>query len=87
MKTTTLILILFLTALELRAQPSPGPRRLPQRANTRATNTPPLRQPCRPPIAGFDPATAPGARVPTHRLLRWQTPNTASTTSAPSRKK
>ena len=40
MKTTTLILILFLTALELRAQPSPGPRRLPQRANIVTNNAP-----------------------------------------------
>ena len=38
MKTTTLILILFLTALELWAQPSPSPRRLPQRVNLATNN-------------------------------------------------
>ncbi|MGA2788604.1 MAG: secretin N-terminal domain-containing protein [Verrucomicrobiota bacterium] len=59
MKTTTLSLILFLTALELGAQPSPGPRRLPQRVNL-ATNTPAApAAPVMPPVPG-----APSAAVP-----------------------
>jgi general secretion pathway protein D len=58
MKTTTLILILFLTALELRAQPSPSQRRLPQRVNL-ATNTPAA--PAMPPVPGTPPAAAPDA--------------------------
>jgi general secretion pathway protein D len=39
MKTTTLVLILFLTALVSRAQPAPGPRHFPPRAGL-ATNAP-----------------------------------------------
>jgi len=60
MKTTTLILILFLTALELWAQPSPSPRRLPQRVNL-ATNAPAA--PAMPPVPGTPPAAA-AASVP-----------------------
>jgi general secretion pathway protein D len=55
MKTTTLLLILFLTALELRAQPLPSPRRLPPRANL-ATNAPAA--PALPPAPGTPPAAA-----------------------------
>jgi general secretion pathway protein D len=62
MKTTTLILILFLTALGSWAQTSPGPRRFPQRMNL-ATNAPaaPAMSPAAP---GTPPATAP-ATAPT----------------------
>jgi general secretion pathway protein D len=38
MKTTTLVLILFLTSLNLWGQNSPAPRRLPQRLNNNATD-------------------------------------------------
>ena len=58
MKTTTLILILFLTALASWAQPTPNPRRLPQRVNL-ATNAPVV--PAMPPAPGMPPAAAPAA--------------------------
>ncbi|MGA2180196.1 MAG: secretin N-terminal domain-containing protein [Verrucomicrobiota bacterium] len=58
MKTTTLILILFLTALASWAQPTPSQRRLPQRVNL-ATNAPAA--PAMPPVPGTPPATAPDA--------------------------
>jgi general secretion pathway protein D len=58
MKTTTLILILFLTALASRAQPTPNPRRLPQRVNL-ATNAPAV--PAMPPAPGLPPAAVPAA--------------------------
>ena len=58
MKTTTLILILFLTALASRAQPTPNPRRLPQRVNL-ATNAPAV--PAMPPVPGMPPAAGPAA--------------------------
>ena len=58
MKTTTLILILFLTALASWAQPTPNPRRLPQRVNL-ATNAPAV--PAMPPAPGMPPAAAPAA--------------------------
>jgi general secretion pathway protein D len=56
MKTTTLILILFLTALGSWAQTPPGPRRFPQRMNL-ATNTPAA--PAMPSTPGAAPAAAP----------------------------
>jgi general secretion pathway protein D len=56
MKTTPLVLIFFLTALELWAQPSPGPRSLPQRVNL-ATNAPAF--PAMPPASSPLPAAAP----------------------------
>jgi general secretion pathway protein D len=58
MKTTTLILILFLTALELWAQPSPSPHRLPQHVNL-ATNAPAA--PAMLPAPGTPPTAAPAA--------------------------
>jgi general secretion pathway protein D len=59
MKTTTLVLILFLTALASRAQPTSSPRRFPQRANV-ATNAPAA--PAVPPVPGAPPpAAAPDA--------------------------
>jgi general secretion pathway protein D len=58
MKTTTLILILFLTTLELWAQPSPSPRRLPQHVNL-ATNAPAA--PDAPSAPSATPAAAPAA--------------------------
>jgi len=58
MKTTTLLLILFLTALELWAQPLPSPRRLSPRVNL-ATNTPAA--PTMPPAPGTPPAATPDA--------------------------
>jgi general secretion pathway protein D len=58
MKTTTLILILFLTALASWAQPTPNPRRLPQRVNL-ATNA--LAVPAMPPAPGMPPAAGPAA--------------------------
>jgi general secretion pathway protein D len=70
MKTTTLILILFLTALESWAQPSPSPRRLPQRANIVTNNAP------------VTPAVPPLAPAP-KSLPSLVTPNTASTNNAP----
>jgi general secretion pathway protein D len=88
MKTTTLILILFLTALELWAQPSPSARRLPQRFNL-ATNAPAA--PAMPP-APVTPAAPPQMPVlipppplaPAPRSLpALVTPNTASTNNAP----
>ena len=74
MKTTTLVLILFLTGLELRAQtppapnPPPSPRRPPARFNG-ATNNAAVTPPGQPnvPSAGALPA-APGTARP---LLRW----------------
>jgi general secretion pathway protein D len=57
MKTTTLILILFLTVLELWAQPSPGPRRLSQRVNIVTNNA--SVTPAVPPTPGLPPAAAP----------------------------
>jgi general secretion pathway protein D len=72
MKTTTLILILFLTALELWAQPSPSPRRLPQRANIVTNNAP---------VAPAVPSLAPATNsLPS---LVTVTPKTASTNNAP----
>ncbi|MGA2241437.1 MAG: secretin N-terminal domain-containing protein [Verrucomicrobiota bacterium] len=61
MKTTTFILILFLTALKLWAQPSPSPRRLPQRVNL-ATNAPAA--PAMPPAPGTPPAAANAPSTP-----------------------
>jgi general secretion pathway protein D len=82
MKTTTLILILFLTALELWAQPLPGSRRLPQRANI-ATNNAPVTPAAPPQMPGLIPppplAPAPNSLPP----LVTVTPNTASTNNAP----
>jgi general secretion pathway protein D len=72
MKTTTLILILFLTALELWAQPSPSPRRLPQRANIVTNNAPIM-----PAMPSLAPATN---SLPS---LVTVTPKTASTNNAP----
>lgn len=72
MKTTTLILILFLTALELWAQPSPSPRRLPQRANIVTNNAPVT--PAVPSLA-LAPKSLPS--------LVTVTPKTASTNNAP----
>ena len=72
MKTTTLILILFLTALASWAQPTPNPRRLPQRVNL-ATNNAPV-TPAVPPLA---PASN---SLPS---LVTVTPKTASTNNAP----
>ena len=72
MKTTTLILILFLTALELWAQPSPSPRRLPQRANIVTNNAP-----VTPAVPSLAPATN---SLPS---LVTVTPKTASTNNAP----
>ena len=57
MKTTTLVLILFLTALASWAQPAPGPRHFPQRANL-ATNTPAAS--VMPQFPGAPPVGAPG---------------------------
>ena len=57
MKTTTLILILFLTALASWAQPMPNSRRLPQRVNL-VTNAPAV--PAMP-APGMPPAAAPAA--------------------------
>ena len=72
MKTTTLILILFLTALELWAQPSPSPRRLPQRANIVTNNAP---------VTPAMPSLAPASNsLPS---LVTVTPKTASTNNAP----
>jgi general secretion pathway protein D len=72
MKTTTLILILFLTALELWAQPSPSPRRLPQRANIVTNNAP---------VTPAMPSLAPATNsLPS---LVTVTPKTASTNNAP----
>ena len=81
MKTTTLILILFLTVLELRAQPSLIPRRLPQRANI-ATNNAPVTPAVPPQMPGLIPPSpfAPAA----NSLSSVATPNTASTNNAPS---
>jgi general secretion pathway protein D len=82
MKTTTLVLILFLTALELGAQPSPSPRRLPQRANI-ATNNAPVTPAVPSQMPGLIPppplAPAPNS-LPS---LMTVTPNTASTNNAP----
>ena len=61
MKTTTLLLILFLTAFELRAQPLPSPRRLPPRTNL-ATNAPAA--PTLPPAPGTPPAAAAAPDAP-----------------------
>src|ERR1039458_9146663 len=72
MKTTTLILILFLTALELWAQPLPSPRRLPQRANIVTNNAP-----VTPAVPSLAPATN---LLPS---LVTVTPKTASTNNAP----
>jgi general secretion pathway protein D len=58
MKTTTLILILFLTALASWAQPMPNPRRLPQRVNL-VTNAPAVVPAM--PDPGMPPAAAPAA--------------------------
>ena len=74
MKTTTLILILFLTALELRAQPSPSPRRLPPRANN-ATNNAPVTPAVPPPPLAPAPNSLPS--------LMTMTPNTISTNNGP----
>jgi general secretion pathway protein D len=52
MKTTTLILILFLTGLDLWGQNSPATRRLPQRLNNNAVNT------ASPPAMSSSPAPA-----------------------------
>jgi general secretion pathway protein D len=72
MKTTTLILILFLTALELWAQPSPSPRRLPQRANIVTNNAP---------VTPAMPSLAPASNsLPS---LVTVTPKTASTNNTP----
>ena len=82
MKTTTLILILFLTALELWAQPSPSPRRLPQRANL-VTNNAPVTPgvPPQMPVLTPPPPLAPASNsLPS---LVTATPKTASTNSAP----
>jgi len=67
MKTTTLILILFLTALAFLAQPTPNPRRLPQRVNL-ATNA--LACPAMPPAPGMPPAAGPARQRPPARLDR-----------------
>ncbi|MGO9001147.1 MAG: secretin N-terminal domain-containing protein [Limisphaerales bacterium] len=82
MKTTTLILILFLTALELRAQPSPGPRRLPQRANI-VTNNAPVTPAVPPqmPVLTPPPPLAPASNSSPSPVA--ETPKTASTNSAP----
>ncbi len=90
MKTTTLILILFLTALEVWAQSSPGPHRLPQHVNlaTNATVTPavppvPITPAVPPPMPGLIPS-APLA--PASNALPAQvagTPNAAATNNAP----
>jgi general secretion pathway protein D len=72
MKTTTLLLILFLTALELWAQPSPSPRRLPQRVNIVTNNAP-----VTPAVPSLAPATN---SLP---ALVTVTPKTASTNNAP----
>ena len=80
MKTTTLILILFLTALELWAQPSPSSRRL-QRANIVTNNAPVT--PAVPPQPGLipPPPLAPAPRsLPS---LVTVTTNTTSTNNAP----
>ncbi|MGO9535951.1 MAG: secretin N-terminal domain-containing protein [Limisphaerales bacterium] len=58
MKTTTLLLILFSTTLELWAQPSPSPRRLPQHFNL-ATNAP--ADSTLPTTPGLPPAAVPAA--------------------------
>jgi len=58
MKTTTLVLILFPTALASWAQPTSSPRRFPQPANV-ATNAPAA--PAMPPVPGAPPAAAPAA--------------------------
>ena len=61
MKTTTLLLILFLTALASWAQPASSPRRAPQRINLAGnTNTPTPPQLPGAPAAGT-PAAAPAA--------------------------
>lgn len=82
MKTITLILILFLTALESWAQPSPSPRRLPQRANIVTNNasvTPAVPPPM--PVLIPPPPLAPAPKsLPS---LVTVTPNTASTNNAP----
>jgi general secretion pathway protein D len=82
MKTTTLILILFLTALESWAQPTPSPRRLPQRANIVTNNasvTPAVPPPM--PVLIPPPPLAPAPK-PLPSLVTV-TPNTASTNNAP----
>jgi general secretion pathway protein D len=80
MKTTTLILSLFLTALELWAQPSPSPRRLPQRANIVTNNAPVT--PAVPPQMPVLTPPPPLAPAP-NSLPALVTPNTASTNNAP----
>jgi general secretion pathway protein D len=82
MKTTTLILILFLTALELWAQPSPSPRRLPQRANIVTNNAPvtPVVPPQMPVLIPPPPLAPAPNSLPS---LVTVTPNTASTNNAP----
>jgi general secretion pathway protein D len=73
MKTTTLVLILFLTALIVRAQPASSPRRVPQRINLNvATNVaaaPPMSPLADAPATAAPPAApgtvpAPAASVP-----------------------
>jgi general secretion pathway protein D len=79
MKTTTLILILFLTALELWAQPSPSTRRLPQRVNIVTNNAPvtpvvPPQMPALTPPLSLAPAS--------NSLPSVTTPNATSTNNA-----
>ncbi len=82
MKTTTLILILFLTALELWAQPSPSPRRLPQRANI-VTNNAPVMPAVPPQMPGLIPPPSLAPAPKSLPSLVTVTPKTASTNNAP----
>lgn len=82
MKTTTLILILFLTALELWAQPSPSPRRLPQRANI-VTNNAPVTPAVPPQMPGLIPPPSLAPAPKSLPSLVTVTPKTASTNNAP----
>ena len=68
MKTTTLILILFLTALASWAQPMPNSRRLPQRVNlvTNAPAVPAMPAPGMPPAAA---PAAPSAPKPSEEMI------------------
>jgi general secretion pathway protein D len=79
MKTTVLILILFLTALASWAQPMPNSRRLPQRVNlvTNAPAVPAMPAPGMPPAAApaapsapsAAPAAAPSASKPSEEMI------------------
>ena len=79
MKTTVLILILFLTALASWAQPMPNSRRLPQRVNLvtnapavpamPAPGLPPAAAPAAPSAPGAAPAAAPSASKPSEEMI------------------